>query len=160
MEHALTCPHCGGDVVSYRNPAPTTDVIIYEPSRGIVLIKRKNPPYGFALPGGFVDEGESVEAAAVREMREETHLDVVLTGLLGVYSAPDRDPRRHTMSVVFIGQPRDTDALCAGDDAAEAAFYPLDALPAPLAFDHGRIVQDFLACLRGERPVGAHQGER
>ena len=157
MEHFLACPRCGAAVRSYRNPAPTTDVVIYDPARGIVFIERANAPHGFALPGGFIDEGESAEHAAVREMREETSLDVELTGLLGVYSRPDRDPRFHTLSVVFTGRARDPDALRAGDDARRAAFWPLDALPPVLAFDHGQIVDDFCATLRGERPLGAVQ---
>ncbi len=97
MQKELTCPACGHSVIQYLNPAPTTDVVIYDPERGVVVIERVNEPHGFALPGGFVDDGEQVEHAAVREMREETGLDVELLGVLGVYSRPDRDPRRHTM---------------------------------------------------------------
>ena len=91
----------------------------------------------------------------MREMREETGLDVELTGLLGVYSRPDRDPRQHTLSEVFTGTPWDPDQLRAGDDAKGAAFYPLDALPAPLAFDHARILRDFKAVLAGKRQAAA-----
>ncbi len=134
-----------------RNPAPTVDIIIYAPGRGIVLVERKNPPFGWALPGGFVEYGESCEAAAVREAREETGLDVVLTGLVGVYSDPARDPRGHTMSVVYSAQALDLSRLAAGDDAGRAVFHDLDALP-PLAFDHGRIVRDFTAGLSRLRP--------
>ena len=123
------------------------------PERGVVVIERVNEPHGFALPGGFVDDGEQVEHAAVREMREETGLDVELLGVLGVYSRPDRDPRRHTMSVVFVGRPRDAAALKAGDDAARAAFYPLDRLPQPICFDHARILADFGRWLAGERTL-------
>ena len=94
-----------------------------------------------------------MEHAAVREMREETGLDVELLGVLGVYSRPDRDPRRHTMSVVFVGRPRDAAALQAGDDAARAAFHPLDRLPQPLCFDHARILADFGRWLAGERTL-------
>ncbi len=151
MQKSLSCPHCQGIILSYANPVPTTDVIIYEPDRGIVIIRRKSPPAGYALPGGFVDEGESVEQAAVREMREETSLDVELIGLLGVYSRPDRDVRMHTLSVVFVGRAQNPDALCAGDDAAAASFYHLDNLPSPLAFDHAVIVQDFKDYLEGRR---------
>ena len=157
MEHALHCPKCGAEVISYRNPAPTTDVVIYDQARGVVLIERGGEPYGFALPGGFIDDGESAEHAAVREMREETALDVELTGLLGVYSRPDRDPRRHTLSVVFTGRARNPEALCAGDDARAAAFYPLDKIPEVLAFDHATIIDDFREVLRGARPLGAVQ---
>lgn len=134
-----------------RNPYPTVDILIYVPDRGVLLIERKNPPHGWALPGGFIDYGESVETAAIREAREETGLDVVLTGLLGVYSAPDRDPRHHTMSVVYTAQAKDLSVLQAGDDAGNAIFYPLDALP-PLAFDHARIIGDFAAGLKRLTP--------
>lgn len=153
MQKELTCPACGHSVIQYLNPAPTTDVVIYDPERGVVVIERANEPHGFALPGGFVDDGEQVEHAAVREMREETGLDVELLGVLGVYSRPDRDPRRHTMSVVFVGRPRDAAALKAGDDAARAAFYPLDRLPQPICFDHARILADFGRWLAGERTL-------
>jgi len=134
-----------------RNPSPTVDVVIHVAGRGIVLVERKNLPPGWALPGGFVDYGETCENAAVREAKEETGLDVVLTGLLGVYSDPARDPRGHTMSVVYTAQARDMGTLAAGDDAGQAALFALDALP-PLAFDHGRIVQDFIAGLTRLRP--------
>ncbi|TVM34548.1 NUDIX hydrolase [Oceanidesulfovibrio marinus] len=139
----IPCPHCGKPTGKYDNPTPTVDVVIYDPARGVVLVERKNFPPGWALPGGFVDTGERVETAAVREAREETGLDVVLTSLLGVYSDPERDPRQHTMSVVFTAQTSDPDALTAGDDAGNAKFFPLDGLPAPLAFDHARILKDF-----------------
>ncbi|SNR96784.1 8-oxo-dGTP diphosphatase [Humidesulfovibrio mexicanus] len=134
-----------------RNPAPTVDVVIFDPARGVVLVERKNPPPGWALPGGFVDYGESCEAAALREAREETGLDIVLIGLVGVYSDPARDPRGHTMSVVYAAQALEPARLQAGDDAANAAFHQLDALP-PLAFDHGRIVRDFMSGLARLRP--------
>jgi len=140
------CPHCGAAKQQFRNPTPTVDVVIYAPGRGVVLIERRNPPLGWALPGGFVDEGETVEHAAVREAAEETGLDVVLTGLLGVYSDPARDPRKHTMSVVFTAQAMDLSRLQAGDDAGRVAFHELDALPR-LCFDHGQILSDFAARL-------------
>ena len=119
------------------------DVVIHVPGKGVVLIKRRNEPLGWALPGGFVDYGETVERAAVREALEETGLVVQLTGLLGVYSDPARDPRRHTLSVVYMAQPEDISALQAGDDAGEAAVFPLDALPRPVVFDHDRILEDY-----------------
>jgi ADP-ribose pyrophosphatase YjhB (NUDIX family) len=134
-------------VTAYRNPLPTVDVII-ELADGIVLIKRKNPPFGWALPGGFVDYGESLEAAAVREAREETSLDVRLVSQLGAYSDPRRDPRHHTISVVFIaeagGRPR------AADDAAEIGVFDRDTLPESMAFDHAKILQDYFGAL-GDR---------
>lgn len=143
-----------------RNPLPTVDVVIHVPGRGIVLVERRNPPHGWALPGGFVDYGETCEAAAVREAREETGLDVTLTGLLGVYSDPARDPRHHTISMVYTAQAADPSRLLAGDDAASAELFPLDALPL-LAFDHGRIVGDFIrqhARLNPAPPSDAGQG--
>ncbi len=115
--------------------------IIIAVDGGIVLIKRKNPPYGWALPGGFVDYGESLESAAIREAKEETSLDVVLTGQLGAYSDPDRDPRHHTITVAFFGKasgkPR------AADDAAEIGVFEKDTIPEELAFDHKKILKDF-----------------
>ena len=139
-----SCPYCGRDLPGPRNPLPTVDVVVHVPGRGILLVERRNPPHGWALPGGFVDYGESCEDAAVREALEETGLRVVLTGLVGVFSRPDRDPRFHTMSVVYAAEAEDLDALKAGDDAAKAAFFPLDGLP-ELAFDHAEIVDRFRA---------------
>lgn len=133
----------------YRNPLPTVDVVIYHPQRGVVLVKRRNPPHGWALPGGFVDYGETVEHAARREALEETSLAVSLLGLVGVYSDPGRDPRGHTISTVFAARTDEPDAVLGGDDAAEARFFPLDALPEPLAFDHASILEDFMIRYRG-----------
>lgn len=125
-------------------PALTTDIIIElgdRPGRPIVLIERRYPPHGWALPGGFVDVGEAVERAAVREALEETALEVRLMALLGVYSDPARDPRRHTASVVYLaeahGAPR------AQDDAMNVGIFSLDRLPAELCFDHARILSDY-----------------
>lgn len=157
MKKTVTCPLCHQDYEIYANPAPTVDVIIHDPQRGVVIIERGHEPLGFALPGGFIDDGEQAEAAARREMREETGLDVELTGLLGVYSAPWRDPRRHTMSMVFVGRTAHPEALRAGDDAARAAWHPLDALPAPLCFDHGIILEHFREVLAGRRALAPVQ---
>ncbi len=135
---------------NHRNPTPTVDAIIEVPG-GIVLIRRRNPPPGWALPGGFVDYGETLAGAAVREAREETGLDVQLTELFHVYSDPARDPRRHTIATVFIG--RATGAPAAGDDAAEAAVFTRQSLPSPLAFDHARILDDYFTYkATGRRP--------
>lgn len=137
----LTCPRCGESVKAYRNPFPTVDIII-ETAGGIVLIERKNEPHGWALPGGFVDYGESLEAAAIREAREETSLEIRDVRLLGCYSDPARDPRQHTISTVFIASA--TGAPQAADDAAAVAVIPCDRLPAELCFDHRKILDDYL----------------
>ena len=124
-----------------RNPVPTVDIIIEMERGGIVLIKRKNPPLGWALPGGFVDYGESLEQAARREAEEETSLKVKLQYQLHAYSDPERDPRHHTISVVFVaiatGEPK------AADDAEEVGIFGRDFLPDNLAFDHKKILQDY-----------------
>ncbi|MGE5247688.1 MAG: NUDIX domain-containing protein [Verrucomicrobiota bacterium] len=134
-----------------RNPFPTADVIV-EVGNRIVLVRRRNPPQGWAIPGGFVEAGETVEAAAVREALEETGLAVTLTLLLGVYSDPSRDPRFHTLSVVYVGQADGEPA--GGDDAAEARLFTEDALPAPIAFDHAAILADYFRYKRtGRRPL-------
>lgn len=131
------------EVQQHRNPAPTVDIIIELEGHDdcVVLIERKNPPPGWALPGGFVDYGESFEDAARREAREETGLDVRLLRQLHTYSAPGRDPRSHTASTVFIaaaaGEP------VGADDAKQAKIFPLNALP-PLAFDHAQILADYV----------------
>lgn len=159
MQKTVICPHCGKPYSAYRNPTPTADVVIYDPERGVVIIRRKNVPHGYALPGGFIDEGESAETAARREMLEETGLDVELTGLLGVYSSPDRDPRQHTITTAFTGRAKNPDSLKAGDDAAGAAWYQLDGVPEPLAFDHKRILADFAETLAGKRGLAQIQPE-
>jgi 8-oxo-dGTP diphosphatase len=142
---ALTCPSCGAKVKQYRNPFPTVDIII-EVQGGIVLIERKNPPHGWAMPGGFVDYGERLEDAAVREAREETSLEVDNLRFLGCYSDPGRDERMHTISTVYIadgcGQP------LAADDAADVGIFQLDNLPELLCFDHAGILADYAALKR------------
>jgi 8-oxo-dGTP diphosphatase len=139
---SIECGHCGSPVAQ-RNPFPTVDIVLYRPGQGILLIERRNTPHGWALPGGFIDCGESAEQAAIREAREETGLEVRLTGLLGVYSDPDRDPRFQTLSVAYTAECAADDTPCAGDDAKKARFFPLDGLPDDIAFDHRRIVADF-----------------
>ena len=142
--HELKCPKCGAAVKAYSNPFPTVDALIYEPDKGIVLIDRKFEPFGWALPGGFVDYGETVEAAAVREAFEETGLRVTLQGLLGVYSDPSRDPRVHTITTVFEARAENYSTLTGGDDAKDARFFPLDRLPDNIMFGHDEIIADFI----------------
>jgi ADP-ribose pyrophosphatase YjhB (NUDIX family) len=152
MKDHLVCPNCGKVVERYRNPFPTVDIIIEIDSShtkgppagsgpSIVLIRRKNPPSGWAIPGGFVDYGESLESAARREAVEETSLEVELLYQLGAYSDPSRDPRHHTISVVFVG--RSTGTPKAADDAAEIGIFDQTSLPDPLAFDHKKILSDY-----------------
>ncbi len=141
-------------------PALTVDVVIElldDPARRIVLIERASPPFGWALPGGFVDPGETLEEAARREMREETGLQVRLTALLGCYSSPARDPRGHSVGVVFVGEARGVPR--GGDDARVAQAFAADAPPA-LAFDHGDILADYraLASLLGRGGVERRPG--
>ncbi|MBD1879356.1 MULTISPECIES: NUDIX hydrolase [unclassified Coleofasciculus] len=130
--------------MTYRNPAPTVDIIIElidRPHRPIVLIERQNPPYGWAIPGGFIDYGEKAEAAARREAQEEISLQVELIEQFQVYSDPSRDPRSHTMSVVFIatatGEPQ------AADDAKAVGIFESWRIPTDLCFDHGKILHDY-----------------
>jgi ADP-ribose pyrophosphatase YjhB (NUDIX family) len=119
------------------------DVIIEMDDGTIVLIERRNPPPGWALPGGFVEYGETLEAAAVREAREETSLEVELVRQFHTYSDPARDPRGHSISTVFVGRGRGTPR--ARDDAREVGTFRRESLPSPIAFDHGRILDDYFA---------------
>ncbi len=130
--------------MTFRNPVPTVDIIIElvdRPHRPIILIERLNPPYGWAIPGGFVDYGESVETAARRETQEEVCLQVELIEQFKVYSDPNRDPRQHTLSVVFLatarGEPK------AADDAKNIGIFHSWNLPSNLCFDHDKILQDY-----------------
>ena len=142
----MQCPHCNKEVTPYRNPTPTVDIIIEVGSK-IVLIERKNPPFGWALPGGFVDYGESYETAALREALEETGLRVTDLKQFHTYSDPDRDPRQHTASTVYIGKAEGIPR--AGDDAKDAALFSENSLPT-LVLDHERIVADYLV-MQGEK---------
>lgn len=137
----VLCPKCGASVAVYRNPFLAVDIIIEIGGRGIVLIERRNPPHGWALPGGFVDYGESLEAAAVREAGEETGLEIECLGQFRAYSDPGRDPRHHTVSVVFTGRGKGFPK--AADDAKNLEVFALDKLPENLAFDHARILADY-----------------
>ena len=136
----MKCPHCS-KVIEPRNPVPTVDIII-EIGDKIVLIERKYPPPGWALPGGFVDYGESFEQAAVREALEETGIEVTDLRQFRTYSEPGRDARMHTASTVFIargqGKPK------AADDAAKAGLFSREDLP-ELAFDHAKILADYFS---------------
>lgn len=130
----------------YRNPTPTVDIIITLETGEIVLIERKNHPRGLAIPGGFIDYGESAEWAAIREAKEETGLDIELRILLGVYSVPDRDPRQHNLSIVYVARPSNPDQKpSAGDDAGRIELIrPELVTHYEMAFDHFDIIQDFL----------------
>ena len=127
----------------YRNPTPTVDAIIELPDGRVVVIERRNPPLGVAFPGGFVDEGESLEAACVREAAEECGVKITLVALLGVYSDPTRDPRQHTVSTTFVA--RTTETPVAGDDAAAIRLIrPESLLSEPFVFDHRLMAEDYL----------------
>ncbi len=133
--------------MNLKTPFLAVDAIIQvfeeDKFRGIVLIQRKNPPYGWALPGGFVDYGESLEEAVVREIKEETGLDLLDIRQFHAYSSPQRDPRRHVVSVVFIGNAFGLPV--ASDDAKDAKVYKLEELPwGELAFDHREILRDYV----------------
>lgn len=136
-----------GGFSRYRQPKLTVDLVI-EIDGGVVLIERRNPPRGWALPGGFVDYGETLEDAAVREALEETGLRVTRVRQFRAYSDPERDPRGHTVSMVFTGRARGVPR--GADDAKVAAVFPLDDLP-PLVFDHGRILADYARRRRSRR---------
>lgn len=126
--------------MSQRNPVPTVDIII-EIAGKIVLIKRKNPPAGWAIPGGFIDYGESAEEAARREANEETGLEIKGLRQFHAYSDPQRDPRQHTISIVFVAQAQGIPT--ARDDAVDIGLFDREILPANLAFDHRQILDDY-----------------
>ncbi len=140
MSGRLVCPHCGRRLDRFDQPRLTVDAVVENRRGEVLLVERRNEPRGWALPGGFVDPGETVEAAAARELREETGLAARALVQFHVYSDPARDPRHPTVTVVFLvraeGTPR------GGDDAADARFFPADRLPSPIAFDHREILAD------------------
>ncbi len=137
----IQCPKCKNEIEVYQNPIPTVDIIIEVGSKGIILIKRKNPPYGWAIPGGFVDYGESLEKAAVREAKEETNLDVKLIRQFHTYSDPKRDPRHHSISTVYIAKAKGIPK--AKDDALEIGIFNETNLPDEIVFDHRSILKDY-----------------
>ena len=145
MRRFIECPRCGTKIREYKNPFPTVDIIIEveagETESGIVLIKRKNEPLGWAIPGGFVDYGESLEEAAVREAREETGLSVHLNRQFHTYSDPVRDPRFHSISTVYIARAQGIPK--AMDDAQEVGIFDQHNLPPDMAFDHRKILDDY-----------------
>jgi len=140
-KETIQCPKCGNEIEVYQNPIPTVDIIIETAPNRIVLIKRKNPPYGWAIPGGFVDYGESLEEAAVREAKEETNLDVKLIKQFHTYSDPKRDPRHHSISTVYIAKAKGVPK--AKDDALEIGIFDESNLPDEIAFDHRLILKDY-----------------
>ena len=150
MPPTSRCPHCGHDIEvgpppsegtgPPPGPSLTVDIVIETEPGSVVLVRRRFPPLGWALPGGFVDLGETVEGAARREAREETSLDLTDLEPFRVYSEPSRDPRGHTVSVVFVA--RAGGRPTGGDDAAEAHVFGRGALPQDIAFDHRNILDD------------------
>jgi 8-oxo-dGTP diphosphatase len=130
---------------NFKNPYPTVDIIIEmalsSGQPGIILIKRKNPPHGWALPGGFVDYGESLEQAAIREAKEETNLDIQLVSQMFTYSDPQRDPRFHTITTVYLARAKGIPE--AKDDAVEIGVFTREEIDFPLAFDHAKILEDY-----------------
>ncbi|MFH2011161.1 MAG: NUDIX hydrolase [Pseudomonadota bacterium] len=141
---AIKCPHCNKDIKVPKTPFLTVDIII-EFGGGIVLIKRKYPPIAWALPGGYVDYGESLEDAAKREAKEETSLDVVLKKQLHTYSDPRRDLRSHNVTTVYIATAKEKPK--ADDDAKEVGVFTKETLPENLAFDHAQILMDYFQFL-------------
>ncbi len=148
LKKTIQCPKCKSEIEIYQNPIPTVDIIIEVESKGIILIKRKNPPYGWAIPGGFVDYGESLEEAALREAKEETNLEVQFLRQFHTYSAPNRDPRHHSISTVFIAKAKGIPK--AKDDALEIGIFNASNLPEEIAFDHREILRDYFSLVRGQ----------
>jgi ADP-ribose pyrophosphatase YjhB (NUDIX family) len=142
MGEQLRCPHCGRLLDRYDQPRLTVDAVVMNDAGEVLLINRRNPPLGWALPGGFVDVGETLEAAVARELTEETGLRARSVRQFHTYSDPHRDPRHHTISTVF--QVEAEGDLIASDDALDAAYFSPFALPKSLVFDHSRIIADII----------------
>ena len=141
------CPNCGKEMEVFKNPVPTVDIIIeteVSGGKGIVLIYRKNPPHGWAIPGGYVDYGESLESCAVREAFEETSLNVKLLRQFHTYSDPRRDERQHNISTVFIAKAESGEPK-ASSDAGKIGVFTRDNLPRPIVFDHPGILEDYFS---------------
>lgn len=147
-QNKAICSLCKQEAKTHRNPFPTVDIIIEMAPGLIILIKRKNPPPGWALPGGFVDYGESLEDAAIREAQEETNLTVTSLRQMHTYSRPDRDPRFHTISTVFVARAEGLPK--AQDDATEIGLFSGDNLPQEIAFDHREILKDYFRLPGGQ----------
>lgn len=147
----IICPKCNNKIQIYNNPSPTVDIII-EYQDKIILIERLNEPFGYAIPGGFVDYNETLENAAIREAKEETGLDIKLKYILGMYSDPKRDPRQHTISTVFVAE--GFGELTAGDDAKNAILFDylkISATDLVIVFDHKNIIKDYIKLKKGIR---------
>lgn len=142
------CPHCGQPIGRFPFPLLTVDCIVRDEAGRVLLIERRFPPPGWALPGGFVDRGETVEQAVRREILEETGMQIEDLAQFHVYSDPARDKRHHVVSVIFTGLGRGRPL--AGDDAGQARFFPLADLPHPMAFDHAEV----LAAYALREPLG------
>jgi ADP-ribose pyrophosphatase YjhB (NUDIX family) len=140
VSERILCPHCGRATGRFDQPRLTVDAVVFGAHGGVLLIERKHEPPGWALPGGFVDPGETLEEAVTRELAEETGLRALDVAQFHTYSEPHRDPRHHTVSTIFLV--RAEGELRAGDDAVRAEFFPLGDLPFPIAFDHERILED------------------
>lgn len=153
MGERLTCPHCGGVQERWDQPRLTVDAVVINYAGEVLLIERKNPPAGWALPGGFVDAGETLEAAAARELEEETGLTARELIQFHTYSDPARDPRHPTVSTVFLVSAGGV--LRAGDDAGRAEFFAFDRLPEQMAFDHREILEQ----VRHYRQTGLFPGQ-
>jgi len=141
VRRIIKCPKCQKEIELFQNPVPTVDIIIEIERKGIILIKRKNPPPGWAIPGGFVDYGETLEEAAIREAKEETDLEVKLIKQFHTYSDKNRDPRHHTISTIYIAKAKGIPQ--AKDDALEVGIFTQSNLPEEIAFDHRSILSDY-----------------